>query len=1011
MPIWPAAGLAVACCYKFGAATIPGLWLGTFLANSLVLGSSWLLAAMIGILNSLAPFLTVRITRYISKKDSPFETISSYIAFIFFTVLLHPVLTAIGGIGSQYILGLVDGSKFYGAWLGWWFAHATGTILFAPVILTYFFHNQLPESENKSEYGMVFILTVIFATGIFISMNPFPFGLPYLLIIPMAYVGIRFPMFRTMLLFSVIILIGLSGIIIGPYHKAGNFTVLIPFRIMAIAYSLLLILLSILRNLFLTTEKQKETLHRQYQRLAENSPAIIYQFKMSADGKLSFPYINRTLEKVLSLKSEDVKNDADLLLNKIHPDDREKNNELVLQSAQNLKPYHNIFRHELDDRIIWLEAHSTPEKQADGSIIWDGLLLDITERKIAQENFQTATDELETYFESALDLFCIASTDGKFIRLNQAWENTLGYKVEDLENKFFLDLVHPEDVDATIDAVKQLEEQKNIISFINRYRHKDGSYRYIEWRSKPQGKIIFAAARDITEKLAAEEMLKINKERLELAMNAANSGLWDWDIENDKVYFDSRYYRMAGYEPDEFPHAFIEWEKRVHPDDLLNCKKIIGEYLSGIGESFTFEFRFLRKSGDWMWIRGHGKAAARNKEGKILRMVGTHADITDRRFAEERLRESHNRLQTVMNSINNLIYISDMQTHEILFINQHGLNAWGNNLIGQKCYKALQNLDYPCPFCTNEKLIDEKGQPAEAYHWEFQNRANSRWYDIIDRAIEWIDGRIVRMEVALDITQRKQIEQLLAAKNKELEQLVYVASHDLRSPLVNVDGYSRELEFSINEINEAFKECRAANCEICNKIAPSLAEMTDSLKHVRNSTRQMDNLLKGLLKLSRLGRAALNIQPVEMNRLIEEVISAHQFEAEKNKIKIEKAGLPGCLGDPMQLTQVFTNLLGNAIKYMDTDRPGTIIITGKVMAGESIYCVEDNGIGISPQHQENIFQIFHRLNPGQTEGEGLGLTIVKQSLGLINGKIEVESEPGKGSRFIVKLPFANADNN
>lgn len=877
MPIWPAAGLAVACCYRFGSTAIPGLWLGTFLSNALILGSSWHLAAMIGVLNAVAPFSTVRAAQYISRNCSPFEAISGYIAFIFLTVVLHPALTALGGIGSQYLLGLIEGAKFYNAWLGWWFAHATGTILFAPVLLSLTCTEAQTEKEQKTKYLLVFAFTTIFAALLFMTINPFPYGIPYLLIVPMAYVAVRYSLFHTMLLFTVVIIIGMTGIVLNPFHKFGDMQPLIPFRIMAVAYSMVLLMLSILRDLYLKTESVKESLDRQYQRLAENSPAIIYQFRLSADGKFSFPYINRTLEKILGLKPEDVQNDAALLLNKVHPDDREKNDRLIMESAQKLSPYHNIFRHEHQHGIIWLEAHSTPEKQPDGSIIWDGLLIDITDRKIAQEQLGSKTEELENYFWSALDLFCIADTSGRFLRLNHEWERTLGYKVEDLENCVFLDLVHPEDVASTIEAVEKLAGQQSITSFVNRYRHKDGSYRYIEWRSSPKGNLIYAAARDITDKLAAEK----------------------------------------------------------------------------------------------------------------------------------RLRESNDRLQAVMNSINNLIYIADMQTHELLFINQHGINAWGDNLVGQKCHKALQNLDDPCPFCTNEKLVDDNGKPLEAYRWEFQNRVNSRWYDIVDQAIEWIDGRIVRMEVAIDITQRKQIEQLLAAKNKELEQLVYVASHDLRSPLVNVDGYSRELEFAIKEINEAFKECKAENCEICQRMAPSLEDMTDALKHVRNSTRQMDNLLKGLLKLSRLGRSALNIQPIEMNRLIEEVVSAQRFEANQKNIEISIERLPGCLGDPIQMSQVFTNLIGNAIKYSDHDRqPSWIKVKGKVMAGESVYFVEDNGIGISPQHQENIFQIFHRLNPSQSEGEGLGLTIVKQSLGLIDGKIEVKSELGKGSTFIVTLPFA-----
>ena len=114
--------------------------------------------------------------------------------------------------------------------------------------------------------------------------------------------------------------------------------------------------------------------------------------------------------------------------------------------------------------------------------------------------------------------------------------------------------------------------------------------------------------------------------------------------------------------------------------------------------------------------------------------------------------------------------------------------------------------------------------------------------------------------------------------------------------------------------------------------------------------------------------------------------------------------LPPCQGDPAQLDQVFSNLLGNAIKYLDPGRPGVISVTGRADLDRCVYCVEDNGVGIDPKHQEIIFELFHRLDPHASDGEGLGLTIVRQILGRMDGEVWVESRPGVGSRFYVALP-------
>jgi signal transduction histidine kinase len=259
--------------------------------------------------------------------------------------------------------------------------------------------------------------------------------------------------------------------------------------------------------------------------------------------------------------------------------------------------------------------------------------------------------------------------------------------------------------------------------------------------------------------------------------------------------------------------------------------------------------------------------------------------------------------------------------------------------------------------------------------------------------------------ITTDITAIKNAQQTIAAKNKELEQLVYVASHDLRSPLVNVDGYSRELGYSIEDLKKIVTARSELPPDFAAAFPAIIGDMSEALTHIRNSTKQMDSLLKGLLKLSRIGRAALNIGPLDMNRIIGDIVTTFAFETKKAEIEIAIEPLPPCRGDAVQVTQIFTNLISNAIKYLDGSRPGRIRISGSAVMSRSTYCVEDNGIGIASQHQDNIFQLFHRLNPGKTEGEGLGLTIVKQALGMLDGEITLDSKPDSGSRFFVRLPF------
>lgn len=259
--------------------------------------------------------------------------------------------------------------------------------------------------------------------------------------------------------------------------------------------------------------------------------------------------------------------------------------------------------------------------------------------------------------------------------------------------------------------------------------------------------------------------------------------------------------------------------------------------------------------------------------------------------------------------------------------------------------------------------------------------------------------------ISTDITARKHTEQLIAEKNKELEQIIYAASHDLRSPLVNIDGYGRELEFAVESLQATRDGPDSSPDQSRQAFRVILSEMNSSLRHVRTSTRQMDALIKGLLSLSRSGRMEIHAGFVDMNALLAKVIASVEHPAQDRGAQLTAEPLPPCKADAAQLARVFSNLIGNALKFLDSRRPGLITVTGTQDQGRSIYCVADNGIGIAPEHQEKIFELFHRLNPSATEGEGLGLAIVRQILGRLDGKIWVESTPDVGSRFFVSLPI------
>jgi len=244
----------------------------------------------------------------------------------------------------------------------------------------------------------------------------------------------------------------------------------------------------------------------------------------------------------------------------------------------------------------------------------------------------------------------------------------------------------------------------------------------------------------------------------------------------------------------------------------------------------------------------------------------------------------------------------------------------------------------------------------------------------------------------------------LEAKNSEMQEFIQIISHDLRSPLVNVQGFTKDLESYFKELSSNLENIEFPD-EIKEKVALLLHEdIPESLHYIQSSVKKMDSRIKGVLYISRLCNVNLNIEDLDMNELVSETIDGFSFQIKGNKLSLTVDNLPPCKGDWNQACQLFSNLLDNALKSFSPDRAGVIKISGYMENDNAVYCVQDNGVGIPPEHQERIFQIFQRIHLKRDMGEGLGLTAVRMIVDRHHGNIWLESEPGKGSTFYVSLP-------
>ncbi|HEY5961691.1 MAG TPA: PAS domain S-box protein, partial [Polyangiaceae bacterium] len=298
-----------------------------------------------------------------------------------------------------------------------------------------------------------------------------------------------------------------------------------------------------------------------------------------------------------------------------------------------------------DGDVRWLEIHKSPLVACDGSVSGTtGVARDITDWRLAEAAAEAARQELAQYFNLSLDLMCIAKVNGQFVRVNPAWERILGYSSSQLEGSSFLDLVHPEDHDETLRATRQLGEGRLIPDFLNRFRHADGSWRWLEWHSTPdEGGYIYAMARDVTERQAAELALRAaeqkaarSREQLLSVAEMAHIGHFSIDFAKDAVDWTPEFFRILGLAPGSLVPTIEASRACIHPDDLPELDAAMRAAID-IRAAARLHLRVLRSNGEVRHcltiIEGDDDAT-----GNPI-VLGLVQDLTDLKRAEvERLK-------------------------------------------------------------------------------------------------------------------------------------------------------------------------------------------------------------------------------------------------------------------------------------------------------------------------------------------------------------------------------------
>jgi len=506
-------------------------------------------------------------------------------------------------------------------------------------------------------------------------------------------------------------------------------------------------------------------------------------------------------------------------------------------------------------------------------------------------------------------------------------------------------------------------------------------------RGRQLGRVI--TLRDITELKRAEEALSLREERLRLITDNMVDIVAKIDIHGVCEYVSPSVKTTLGRDADTLLGASMFDD--LHPDDVVRARQALDSILR-TASPVKLAVRIRHAAGHYVWLEINANPLIDDK-GQVVGAIVDSRDITQRKQAQEALARSEQYAQQLVDHSRDLIMIIGADT-KIRYASpavERIIGYTPAERIGHSVFELVSPDDLP-KVLSNFRESLAQGAADGTVEARTQHRDGS-WRDLEIHATNLLHEPAIAgiLLNTRDITERKLAEQKLASyaaaleeSNQELQQFTYVASHDLQEPLRMVTSYLQLMQRRYSDQLDADAE--------------------EFIGYAVDGAARMSELLKGLLIYSRVQTQGDPLQPTDCQVLVEQVLATLRLALEESDAVITCDPLPTLAADPIQLGQLFQNLIGNALRFRSTQPPRIHIGAQRQKAGWA-FSVRDNGIGIDPQYAERIFAIFQRLHAREAyPGTGIGLAICKRIVQRHGGRIWVESEPGKGATFYFTLP-------
>ncbi len=640
------------------------------------------------------------------------------------------------------------------------------------------------------------------------------------------------------------------------------------------------------------------------------------------------------------------------------------------------------------------------------------LMKEIEHRNDAEKKLERNRLLLNGVFESIQDGIAVLDIDQNIITTNRAVESlfpehgSLGFKKKTCYEVYRNATERCADC-ATIRAIKEETPQSEIIPVC-----REGSGpRWLEaftfpfWGEQGELRGVIQYLREITGRRMTEEHLQESEQRFRTLFEKAGEGILQMSTDGCVVAVNEAFAEMHGYRVEEMQNMKLsDLDPRFDPLEPDERKLRVSA-----GETVRFEVEHRHRSGHMFPVEVPACLITLKGESSILSF---HRDISARKQAEKELLEKDEKMSAMLESFDGFIYICSPD-YRIEFMNENLMRRTGRNAVGETCYSALHERESICPWCVNDRVLR-----GETVRWEVQSPKDGRWYYIVNTPIRHANGSVSKQAMIVDITEKVRLEKHARINDHlaVLGQLSAGIAHEINNPNTFIMSNAQILQDIWRDADRVLAEHWDQQGDFFLGGLP-FSEMRDQVDrvigYVIKGSERISSIVSGL-KAYISPQRGFKSEQLEVNEIIRSaclVLDSRIAEATDNfRMKLDEE-LPHVLGNRQALEQVVTNLITNALQAL-RDKTGSVSVStrGDAEKSEVVIEVDDGGIGMTQEVLHNAMNPFYTTKRDGT-GVGLGLAIALSIVNNHDGSLCFESEPGRGTRATVRLPYCGKHSN